>query len=563
MRNSRLADIDAAVTAWNAVLRHPWIWTDPLQERAARHNAGSVSSMRYQATADLEDLERALELHLGAVAGEPDGPFRPQYLSALGRTLRLRYSVYESPADLEAALRAFAEFLTDQDLATAAPEDLISMATLLRLRFDRDGNTSDIDTAVGLARRASELVDGTSGLASEVFTVLGNALAMRHQRGDDRADLDAAIEAFEHAASMVPYDHPNHSGALQNLGVAYRLRFELTREPEDLDRAIDLRRQSLDKIGPGSPARVGVLHNLSGALEARARLTGDRTEPDEFVTGPFADGMQQAGSDATSMVIAAVGMADQIQRRYERLGSLDELNQAIDVLRRSAGTVQGEARGRPVMAALLRSRYERTGDLGDLIAAADILREAAGKETDDFRRASYRSHLAACLQREVAAREAHGGGGRIRYARFPARKSLEEFDFDHQRSADRKVISHLGTLDFVVGKENVIFLGPPGTGKTHLATGLGIRACQAGHRVAFANASQWVSRLADAHQAGRLQDELIKLGRIPLLMVDEVGYIPFEAEVANLFFQLVSSRYEQASLIVTSNMPFGKAHMFV
>ncbi|MFH8737993.1 ATP-binding protein [Streptomyces sp. NPDC017964] len=115
-----------------------------------------------------------------------------------------------------------------------------------------------------------------------------------------------------------------------------------------------------------------------------------------------------------------------------------------------------------------------------------------------------------------------------------------------QRSVKREVISHLGTLDFVVGKENVIFLGPPGTGKTHLATGLGIRACQAGHRVAFATAAQWVTRLAEAHTAGRLTDELTRLGRIPLIVVDEVGYIPFEPEAANLFFQFISGRYERA-----------------
>lgn len=171
---------------------------------------------------------------------------------------------------------------------------------------------------------------------------------------------------------------------------------------------------------------------------------------------------------------------------------------------------------------------------------------------------THEEFLAACLQREVAARESHGGEGRIRSARFPARKSLEEFDFDHQRSLKRDTITHLGTLDFITAKENVVFLGPPGTGKTHLSIGLGIRACQAGHRVAFATAAEWVSRLADAHHAGNLQAELVKLGRIPLIIVDEVGYIPFEAEAANLFFQLVSSRYERASLIVTSNKPFGR-----
>src|SRR3989440_6833530 len=171
---------------------------------------------------------------------------------------------------------------------------------------------------------------------------------------------------------------------------------------------------------------------------------------------------------------------------------------------------------------------------------------------------THEEFLAACLQREVAAREAHGGDGRIRAARFPARKSLEEFDYDHARGLKRDQIAHLGTLDFVTARENVVFLGPPGTGKTHLAIGLAIRACQAGHRVLFATASQWVARLAEAHHAGRLQAELTKLGRYPLLVVDEVGYIPFEAEAANLFFQLVSSRYERASLIVTSNKAFGR-----
>jgi DNA replication protein DnaC len=191
---------------------------------------------------------------------------------------------------------------------------------------------------------------------------------------------------------------------------------------------------------------------------------------------------------------------------------------------------------------------------------APTLRESVGRLAERARAESWthEEFLVACLQREVSARESHGGEGRIRAAKFPARKSLEEFDFDHARSLKRELIAHLGTLDFVTARENVVFLGPPGTGKTHLATGLAIRACQAGHRVAFATASGWVARLADAHNAGRLQAELIRLGRYPLIVVDEVGYIPFEPEAANLFFQLVSSRYERASLIVTSNKPFGR-----
>ena len=171
---------------------------------------------------------------------------------------------------------------------------------------------------------------------------------------------------------------------------------------------------------------------------------------------------------------------------------------------------------------------------------------------------THEDYLAACLEREIASRQDHGGEIRIRGARFPARKTLEDFDYSFQRSLKRDQVAHLGTLDFIAERSNIVFLGPPGTGKTHLATGIGIRACQAGHRVAFATASEWVARLADTHAQGRLQQELTRLGRVPLLIVDEVGYIPFEADAANLFFQLVSSRYERASLIVTSNKPFGR-----
>jgi DNA replication protein DnaC len=169
---------------------------------------------------------------------------------------------------------------------------------------------------------------------------------------------------------------------------------------------------------------------------------------------------------------------------------------------------------------------------------------------------SYERFAEALLGTEHSSREAHGGEGRIKAARFPARKTLEEFDFTFQRSVKKTLIQHLGQLDFLHGRENVVLLGPPGTGKTHLSIALGIRACLAGQRVAFRTATEWVAPLADAQRQGRLDDELIRLQRIPLLIVDEVGYIPFDPQAANLMFMLVSRRYERASMIVTSNKPF-------
>jgi DNA replication protein DnaC len=169
---------------------------------------------------------------------------------------------------------------------------------------------------------------------------------------------------------------------------------------------------------------------------------------------------------------------------------------------------------------------------------------------------SYERFLQALLSTETASRESSGGRLRIRAARFPAHKTLEEFDFTFQRSVKRQVIEHLGQLDFLHAKDNVVLLGPPGTGKTHISIALGVRACLAGHRVLFKTATEWVAALGDAQRQGRLDDELRRLERFPLLVCDEVGYIPFDPQAASLMFMLVSRRYERASLIVTSNKPF-------
>ncbi len=176
-----------------------------------------------------------------------------------------------------------------------------------------------------------------------------------------------------------------------------------------------------------------------------------------------------------------------------------------------------------------------------------LLDEAARREL------SLRDTLALLCEAEVAHREERRIQMGLGIAKFPFVRTLEGFDFDAQPSLDPKQIRELAACRWVANGDALLLLGPPGVGKSHLAVALGREAVRHGYSVLFVQATELITALARAHAEGRLEDKLAHYAKAKLLIVDELGYLPFEPNAAHLFFQLVSRRYERGSMLVTSN----------
>jgi DNA replication protein DnaC len=193
----------------------------------------------------------------------------------------------------------------------------------------------------------------------------------------------------------------------------------------------------------------------------------------------------------------------------------------------------------------------RTLKLRAILAVYAEITERAAKNN-----LQYEEYLIPLLEEEVKRRQEASIKAKVAKAKFPFIKTMEEFDFSFQPGLSEKKVINLASLQFIDKQENIIFLGPPGVGKTHLSVGLGVKACMARYRVLFTSAQKLIEELVIASKDGSLMEKLLFYSRLNLLVIDELGYMPVTREQANLLFQLISIRYERGSTILTSNYVF-------
>ena len=179
---------------------------------------------------------------------------------------------------------------------------------------------------------------------------------------------------------------------------------------------------------------------------------------------------------------------------------------------------------------------------------SELIEEAIGKNL------GYKEFLVSLLNAEEEGKKQRRTQRNIKAACFEGIKTIEKYDFSFHKYQNMQKIKELSTLQFLSKNENIVFIGKTGVGKSHIATGIGMKACEAGKKVLFVNALELINNLSKSATEGNLKESLIKLSKIDLIIIDELGYLKMDREKESIFFQLVRSRYEKKSIIITTNL---------
>jgi hypothetical protein len=400
--SGELADLNVAVAAWNKVLTHPLIVSTPHLERMAFNQIGTALLERYELSGREEDLDRAIKFTGQAVRGEPKGSdMLSRFLAAFSSALRARYVLHRDDADLTATTEAMELSVSElREPWGELAERLTELSVLRRLRHEADGDLDALDEAVDLAGRALALGGLGPAQQAKTLTVLGNALMIRSVHRPE--DLEGALAAYQEALDSGTGDRAGRPILLINIGTLLLQRFNGTEDLADLERATVCLREAESDPGLTGVLRPALVMKLAEALQTTSKLTGDRQELDEFVAGPFASTLERTASGSPYRRDATEKLAWALLERYGWHSTADDLDQGIGLLRDTAAGLAPDAaatRVFPALGTLLRVRYERHGRLDDLMEAVEVLRRAAEMESLGFRRAQILYNLVVAVRR--------------------------------------------------------------------------------------------------------------------------------------------------------------------
>jgi DNA replication protein DnaC len=206
---------------------------------------------------------------------------------------------------------------------------------------------------------------------------------------------------------------------------------------------------------------------------------------------------------------------------------------------------------RETKATVLIKHHLKQLRLPTMVSECEGLAEQAARDNQD-----HLAYLLKLTERELIERERKAAERRLKAARFPAHKTLDEFDFTAQPSVNKPLVTQLAAGDYLTSRENILLVGPSGTGKSHLAISLAINACSQGKRVRFWRVTELITCLLEAKEERQLLRIRNQLDKLDLLVMDELGYVPASKAGAELLFDVIATAYERNSIIVTTNLPF-------